>query len=287
MPSALAVAAAVVLLAAVAVADVEDFMIPVEMDGNHEDGPVLHLQPFRHAGAMRDNTLGEMPVDALLQLDAAQREHPLSLAKQGCQAGWTETQKQCGLIDSATTTADLDGVKAAIRTAGEEVFKAVQAVLPSNSTAARFDKMREALEADMTTLGESMSSDTPSEDAKKKTLGHLACTNLWSQVETLCAAADAKAEYSTEEVKAALQKEGQAFETHAAAVADTDTSQSTSNETQVAASSDMSDLLMESKGAPPAYAEDEYVHNLDSESAALQPESFDQYAQDIDQLLYT
>jgi len=252
MPTVPAVAACFVLLAALVAAD-----LPYEGEGDQAVGAgmgeVMHARSGR--GHLVDTSLAPEPVDALVELD--ENQHPLTLAKLACQAGWTETKKQCGIITTATVAVNgMEALKGAIRNAGSRILSAVEAIIPeSNATAtSEFLKLGSKLEAEMSSLGEGMGdSNTPSAAALQKTMGHMACKALWQQVEALCSKVDSKASHGTAAVTQSIQSEGAAFEAHANTVAGTPMPGAPGNTSQV---------LMESNEAP--YHEGEYVQSMDN-----------------------
>merc|ERR1711871_313722 len=118
-------------------------------------------------------------------------------AKEICVSAWTETKRQCALLDAAT--ASVDSVKAAITTAGKAIIAA------ANEAAAKGGPspiIKERIEMAFSQLGE----DATYIPASKAAMAALACQNMWQGVESLCHNVKHDASRGGDAVKSAAKK---------------------------------------------------------------------------------
>ena len=118
-------------------------------------------------------------------------------AKNICVSAWTETKKQCALLDAAT--ASVDSVKAAITTAGKAIIAAANAAAAKGGPS---PIIKERIETAFSQLGE----DATYIPASKAAMAALACQNMWQGVESLCHNVKHDASRGGDAVKSAAKK---------------------------------------------------------------------------------
>jgi len=117
-------------------------------------------------------------------------------AKDICVAAWSETKKQCMLLDAATES--VEKVQSAITNAGKAIIAAANEAAAKPGTKPDVERIEMAFSQ----LGE----DASHVPASKAAMAALGCQQLWQGVESLCRSVKTEAATGAEAVKTGAKK---------------------------------------------------------------------------------